>query len=61
VLALGPVVDEEEQRRRWQALDEPIPEGLGLGVDPVEILEYHQDGLPLGLAQDEARDRIRNS
>ncbi len=56
---LGPVVDEEEQRRRGQALDEAIEERLGLRVDPVEILDDQQEWLRLRLAQDEALDRIQ--
>jgi hypothetical protein len=51
VLVLGPVVDEEEEPRRRQALDEAVQQGLSLGVDPVEVLEDHQERLDLGLAQ----------
>jgi hypothetical protein len=59
VPVLGPVVDEEEERRRGQALDEAIEERLGLRVDPVEILDDQQEWLRPRLAQDEVLDRIQ--
>ena len=59
VLVLGPVVDEEQEPRRRQALDEAVQQRLGLGVDPVEILEDHQERLDLGLAQEQPLDRVQ--
>ena len=45
VLVLGPVVHEEQQAGRAQALDEAVEEGLSLAVDPVEILDDQEEGL----------------
>ena len=45
VLVLGTVVNEEQEARRSQAVDKAVEQGLGLAVDPVEILEDHQEGL----------------
>src|SRR4030095_14611910 len=53
VLVLRPVVDEEQEPRRRQALDETVQQRLGRGVDPVEILEDDQERLDLGLAQEQ--------
>ena len=39
VLVLGPVVDEEQDAVRRQALHQTIQKCLGLGIDPVQILE----------------------
>jgi hypothetical protein len=50
VLVLGPVVDEEQEPRRRQAFDEAVQQRLGLGVDPVEVLEDHHERLDLSLA-----------
>ena len=58
VPVLRPVVDEEQEARRGQALDEAVEQGLGLAVDPVEILEDHHQRLDLALAQQQALDRV---
>jgi len=39
VLVLGPVVDEEQDSIRREALHQTIQKCLGLGIDPVQILE----------------------
>ena len=53
VLILRPVVHEQQQPGGRQALDEPIEQRLGLGVDPVEVLEDDQQRLHLALPQQE--------
>ena len=58
MLVLGAVVDEEQEARRGQALDEAIEQGLGLAVDPVQVLEDHHQRLDLALAQQQALDRV---
>ena len=58
VPVLGPVVDEEQEARRGQALDEAVEQGLGLAVDPVQVLEDHHQRLDLALAQQQALDRV---
>ena len=58
VLVLGTVVDEEQEARRGQALDEAVEQGLSLAVDPVQILEDHYQRLDLALAQEQALDRV---
>jgi hypothetical protein len=59
VLVLGAVVDEEQEARRGQAVDEAIEQGLGLTVDPVQVLEDHHQGLDLALVQQQALDRVK--
>ena len=46
-----PVVDQQEQARRGQALDKAIEQGLRLRIQPVQILTDQQQGLLLALAQ----------
>ena len=58
VPVLGAIVDEEQEARRGQALDEAVEQGLGLAVDPVQILEDHHQRLDLALAQEQALDRV---
>ena len=52
------VVDEREQARRRQALDQAVQERLGLGIDPVEILEDDEERLDLALAEQQALDAV---
>ena len=61
VLILRPVVHEEQEPRRRQALDEPVEQRLGLGVDPVEVLEDHQERLDLALPEQELLERVERS
>ena len=61
VLVLGAVVDEEQEARRGQALDEAVEQRLGLGVDPVQVLEDQQQRLDLALAQQQALDRVERA
>src|SRR5262245_49223426 len=59
VAVLGAVADEEQEARRWQALDEAVEQALGLTVDPVQVLEDQDQGLDLALAQQQALDCIK--
>src|SRR5262249_57021017 len=58
VLILGPVIDEQQQTCRWQTFDQVVEQRLGLGIDPVEILEQDQERLYLALAQEQSLDAI---
>ena len=58
MLVLRPVVDQEEQPRGRQALDQAVQERLRLGVDPVQILEDHEQRLHLALAEQQALDGV---
>ena len=51
VLVLGAVVHQEQEPGRRQALDQAIEQGLGLGINPVQILEDQQQRLHLAFAQ----------
>ena len=61
VLVLGPVVHEQEEPRGGQAIDHDVQQGLGLAVDPVEVLDDHEERLNLALAQEEALDRVQRA
>ena len=58
---LGPVVHEEQHPGRRQALDQRVQQRLGLGVDPVEVLEDHEQRLHLALPQQESLHRSPGS
>ena len=58
---LGAVVDEEEHPGRRQALDQAVQDGLGLAVDPVEVLEDDEQRLDLSLAQEQALHRVQGA
>src|SRR4029453_11936638 len=51
VLVFGPVVHEQQQARRAEAVDQAVEERLGLAVDPVEILEDQEEGLLAGFPE----------
>src|SRR6185503_12255460 len=51
---LRPVVDQEQQARGRERLDQAVEERLSLGVDPVEILEDQQKRLLLALTEEQA-------
>ena len=55
---LRAVVDEQQEARRGQAVDQAIEQRLGLGVDPVQVLEDQQQRLHLALAQQQPLDRV---
>ena len=58
VPVLGAVVDEEQEAGRRQALDQAVESGLGLGVDPVEVLEDDEERLDLALPQEQPLERV---
>jgi hypothetical protein len=58
VLVLGPVVDEQQQMGRREALDQSVEQRLGLGVDPVEILEHDEERLHLAFPEEQPLDAI---
>ena len=61
VLVLGPVVDEQEEPGRGQTLDQAIEQGLRLGIDPVQVLEDHEERLPLALPEQEVLDGVEGA
>src|SRR6266498_1243506 len=61
MFVLWAVVDEEEDACGGEALDEAIEEGLGLTVDPVQVLEDQEQRLHLALAQQQPLDRIEGA
>ena len=61
VLILGPVVDQQQESGRRQALDQAIEQGLRLGIDPVQILEDQEQRLHLAFAQQHALERLERA
>ena len=61
VLVLGAVVDEQEQAGGGQALDQAVEDRLGLGVDPVQVLEDQEQRLHLALAQQQVLDGLEGA
>src|SRR5262249_39100308 len=51
VLVLRAIVDQEQETRGRQVLDQAVEQGLCLGVDPVQILKDQEQRLLLTLAQ----------
>ena len=61
MLVLRPIVHQQQQAGRGQALDEAIEEGLCLGINPVQILEHQQQGLHLTFAQQHPLEPIERA
>jgi len=58
MLVLGSVVGEEQDTGGGQTVHETVEQRLGLGVDPVEVLDDQQQGLDLALPEQQALDRL---
>ena len=61
MLVLGAVVDQQQEAGSGQALDQAVEQGLGLGVDPVQILAHQEHRLHLALAQQHAFQRLEGA
>jgi len=61
VAVLGPVVHQQQHARRRQAVDERVEKRLGLGVDPVQVLEHDDERLHRALAQEEPLDPVERA
>ena len=61
VLVLRAIVDQQQQPGGGQALDQAVEQGLGLGVDPVQILEHQQQRLHLAFAQQHALQGVERA
>ena len=58
VLELGPVLDEQQQPRGRDPVEQVVEERLRLGVGPLQILEDQHERPALGLLQDHVRERV---
>src|SRR5690349_10652506 len=56
---LRPVVDEKQDRRGREVLDQMVEKGLRLGVDPVQILEDDHERLHLTLPEQQAATGVQ--
>ena len=61
VPVLGPVVDEQQDARGGQALDQAVQERLRLGIDPVQVLEDEEERLRLALADEQELDAVEDA
>jgi hypothetical protein len=61
VLVLGPVVHEQQQGGRSEALDEAVEQRLRLAVDPVEVLEDHEERLLARFPKQQALDGVERA
>jgi hypothetical protein len=61
VLVLGPGIREQQDACYGEPLDEGIENALGLGIDPVQILEDHAEGPRPALREQELCHRLRRS
>jgi hypothetical protein len=51
VLVLRAVIDQQQKAYGAQAVHDSVERGLGLAIDPVQVLEHDQQRLHLGFAQ----------
>ena len=61
VLVLRAIVDQEQEAGRGQALDQAVEQGLGLRIDPVQVLEDQQQRLHLAFAQQQALEGVERA
>src|SRR5262245_26257346 len=60
VSVFGSVVDEKQDGRPRQAVHKAVQQRLRLWVDPVKVLQHHNERLDLALAAQQAFDRIKS-
>ena len=58
---IGAVGHQEHDARRGHRIHQGVEQGLRLGVGPVQILDDHEQGLPLARADEQALDRIEHA
>src|SRR5713226_8510438 len=56
-----PVIHEHQDLRRRKALDDSVEQRLRLPVDPVEVLEYHDQRLDLRFAQKKSFEAVERA
>ena len=56
MLVLRAIGDEEQHTGRGQPVDQAVEPGLGLGIDPMQVLEDQEQRLDLALAEDQVRE-----
>ena len=61
MLVLGTVVYQDQEAGGRDALHQAVQERLSLGVDPVQVLEHHQERLHLTLSQQETLEGVQGS
>ena len=61
MLVFRPVVDEQQEAGRGQAVDETVEQCLRLGIDPMQILAHQQQRLHLAVAQQEALEGVEQT
>src|SRR5262249_34465409 len=61
VLVLGPIVDQQQEPRRRQALDQVTQQRLCLGINPVQILKHQQQRLHLAFPDQQALERVQGA
>ena len=61
VLVLRAVVDQQQEADRGQALDQAIQQGLGLGIDPVQVFKDQQQRLLLTLTQQQTLEGVERA
>ena len=58
---LGPIVHQQQDARGADAVGEQVQECLRLAIDPVQVLEDHDQRLVEALAQQDALDRLERA
>ena len=61
VLILGPVVDQQQEPGRGQALHQAVEQGLRLGINPVQVFKHQQQRLHLAFAQQQALEGVERA
>ena len=61
MLVLRAIVDQQQQTGRRQALHQAVQQGLGLRVNPVQVLEDHEQRLFLALPQQQALEGLQGA
>jgi hypothetical protein len=61
VLVLRAIVDEQQVLGGGETLDQTVEQGLGLGIDPVQVFADQEQGLHLAFAQEEPLEGLQSA
>ena len=61
VLVLGAIIHQQQESGSAETFHDTVEQGLGLAIDPVQVLEDYEQRMHLGLAQQQALDRIERA
>ncbi|MNT75497.1 hypothetical protein D3C72_2143960 [compost metagenome] len=58
---LGTIIDQQENAGAWHLSDQHIEEGLGLAIQPLQVLEHQHQRMVVAIAHQQICDGIKDA